>query len=112
MSRKPRPTGVPKGRPLDGTAPTAILPVSELEASDPLATELHQRFSLLYGGVIYDAMRFDLRLRSPFVLDHRIKPVWRLPGQQVLFGPALTCKGDLIQDESHLDDRVRIPYQI
>lgn len=108
MSRKRHPTDVPTGRPPDGTIPAAVLPESEQESYDPRHAELHRRFSLLYGGVVYDAMRFDLRLRMPFVLDRHIKPAWRLPERSVLFGPALTCKGELVQHESHIDDRVRI----
>lgn len=71
-------------------------------------TQLRERFGRLYAGVVYDAMRFDLHHRHPFVVDHRIKPAWPLPAQHVLFGPTFTCRGERVQDEQHLDDSVRI----
>ena len=108
MSRRPHPTGVLAGRPLGVPDQTATPPETGPRPSDPQDAELHRRFALLYGGLVYDAMRFDLRLSKPFVLDSRIKPAWRLPERHVLFGPALTCKGERVQAESHIDDRVRI----
>lgn len=68
--------------------------------------ELSQRFSRLYAGVVYDAMRFDLRHKKAFVLHAAIKPAW--PFRQVVCGPAFTCKGERVLDEAHVDDRVRI----
>lgn len=69
---------------------------------------LKERFDRLYGGVVYDAMRFDIQWPRPFVLDHTIKPAWRMPAGEVLFGPAFTCKGERVQDDRHIDDTVRI----
>jgi 4-hydroxy-4-methyl-2-oxoglutarate aldolase len=67
-----------------------------------------QRFARLYAGVVYDAMRFDVRHAEPFVVDAHIKSVWRLPRGQSLCGPAFTCKGQRVLDVKHVDDTVRI----
>lgn len=69
---------------------------------------LTERFSRLYAGVVYDAMRFDVRWAHPFVLSPGIKPAWRLETGHVLFGPAFTCKGERVQDPEQIDDTVRI----
>lgn len=70
--------------------------------------ELSQRFAKLYSGVIYDAMRFDLDLATPFVVDEHIKPAWAMPGGRVLFGPAFTCRGEPVHHRSDIDDTIRI----
>ena len=67
-----------------------------------------QRYSRLYAGVIYDALRFDVRHAEPFVVDAAIKSVWRLPRSQAVCGPAFTCKGQRVLDVKHVDDTVRI----
>jgi 4-hydroxy-4-methyl-2-oxoglutarate aldolase len=69
---------------------------------------LRERYERLYSGVIYDALCFDLGHRRPFVVDHAIKPVWSMTSQRVLFGPAVTCKGERVRDAAHLDDTVRL----
>ena len=69
---------------------------------------LEERFGRLYGGVIYDAMRFDIRWSRPFVLDHAIKPAWPSSAGEVLFGPAFTCTGERVRDDCDIDDTVRI----
>ncbi len=70
--------------------------------------ELQQRFHRLYCGVVYDAMRFDIGYANPFVVDQAIKPAWGLRSNQVLFGHAFTCRGQLVPEEKHIDDTVRI----
>lgn len=67
---------------------------------------LRSRYSKLYAGVVYDAMTFDVKYDKPFVLKKEIKPGWKF--EDVLFGPAFTCKGCKVLDESHIDDTVRI----
>ncbi len=69
-------------------------------------TELRKRYSKLYAGVVYDAMTFDVKYNKPFVLKKEIKPGWDF--DEVLFGPAFTCKGCKVLDKSHIDDTVRI----
>jgi 4-hydroxy-4-methyl-2-oxoglutarate aldolase len=69
---------------------------------------LRQRFDQLYCGVIYDAMYFDLGYSRPFVVDRAIKPAWKLQNRQVLFGHAVTCKGQRVLHEKAIDDKVRI----
>lgn len=60
----------------------------------------------LYCGVIYDTMVFDLKIKEPFLLSKKIKPVWNIT--ENLFGPAFTCKGSPVLDEKYINDRVRI----
>lgn len=67
---------------------------------------LKEKFKKLYSGVIYDAMSFDLKIKKPFLLHKNIKPAWGF--DDVLFGPAFTCKGERVLDESHIDDSIRI----
>jgi len=68
--------------------------------------ELKGGMERLYCGVIYDAMTFDLKFEKPFLLRKEVKPAWPFKG--VLFGPAFTCKGERVSDQSHIDDTVRI----
>jgi 4-hydroxy-4-methyl-2-oxoglutarate aldolase len=69
---------------------------------------LHQRFARLYLGVVYDAMRFDLKVDRAFVVHRSIKPSWPQAPSQSLFGPAFTCKGARVLEPEHIDDTVRI----
>ena len=69
---------------------------------------LQQRYAGLYAGLIYDAMRFDVRYKRSFVVHASLKPAWRLAPGQVLFGHAFTCRGERVQDAEHVDDTVRI----
>jgi 4-hydroxy-4-methyl-2-oxoglutarate aldolase len=69
---------------------------------------LGERFSRLYLGVVYDALRFDLNVRAPFVVNRAIKPVYPLAARETLFGPAFTCRGERVLDPAHIDDTVRI----
>lgn len=71
-------------------------------------TSLRQRYSELYAGLVYDAMRFDVRHKRPFVVHASIKPVAPLGESEVLFGHAFTCKGERVQESEHVDDAVRI----
>ncbi len=71
-------------------------------------TDLRLRYARLYAGLVYDAMRFDVRHKRAFVVDANIKPAWRLPPGRVVFGHAFTCKGERVLEETHIDDRVRI----
>jgi len=59
----------------------------------------------LYSGVIYDAMYFDLGLKD-FVINPSIFPVFEL--NEPVFGPAFTCLGKRVRDESEIDDFVRL----
>src|SRR4051794_21596717 len=72
----------------------------------PAPTELYESAMSLYAGVVYDVLRFDLNLKGPFVLCEQVKPAWGF--KQVLFGPAFTCKSEIVTDPAHLDDTVRI----
>ncbi|MDR1127592.1 MAG: hypothetical protein LBL06_05645 [Treponema sp.] len=65
-----------------------------------------EQFKQLYNGVVYDTMAFDLKIKKPFMLRKEVKPVWGF--SEVVFGPAFTCKGERVLDESHIDDTVRI----
>lgn len=69
---------------------------------------LKERYEKLYSGIVYDAMCFDIKYPQPFVLNEKIKPVWKLPHNKVLFGHAFTCKGQLVFDEKGINDTVRI----
>ena len=68
--------------------------------------ELCERYKRLYAGVVYDALTFDLKVKEPFLLREAIKPSWDF--SEVLFGPAFTCRGERVLDESCIDDTVRI----
>jgi 4-hydroxy-4-methyl-2-oxoglutarate aldolase len=68
---------------------------------------LAARYSRLYLGLVYDALRFDLNASTPFVVHREIKPTYPL-GSEVVFGPAFTCLGRRVLDPAHLDDSVRI----
>ncbi len=70
--------------------------------------DLHRRFSRLYLGVVYDAMRFDLRVDGAFVVHREIKPSWPLAPDEVLFGQAFTCRGARVLEPDHIDDTIRI----
>lgn len=70
--------------------------------------QLHERFRRLYLGVVYDALRFDLNEREPFVVHREIKPIYPLRAEEVVCGPAFTCRGERVLDPAHLDDAVRI----
>lgn len=67
---------------------------------------MKNRYSKLYAGVVYDAMTFDIKYSKPFVLSKQIKPAWDF--EDVLFGPAFTCRGCKVLDCSHIDDSIRI----
>ena len=67
--------------------------------------DLHRRYARLYLGVVYDAMRFDLKVDRAFVVHRDLKPTW--PGDTV-FGTAFTCKGRRVLEPEHIDDAVRI----
>jgi len=68
---------------------------------------LQSRFQRLYAGLIYDTMQFDLRLARPFVVHHSLRAAWPI-GQQVVCGPAFTCRGEPVRHESQVRDLVRI----
>jgi 4-hydroxy-4-methyl-2-oxoglutarate aldolase len=70
--------------------------------------DFHRRFSRLYLGVVYDAMRFDLRVDRAFVVHRAIKPSWPLGPEDVLFGQAFTCRGARVLEPDHIDDTIRI----
>ncbi len=67
---------------------------------------LAERFKKLYAGVVYDTMAFDIKVKQCFLLDKNIKPCWNF--DEVLFGPAFTCKGERVLNEEHIDDTVRL----
>ena len=68
--------------------------------------KLNLEFSKLYSGVIYDTMTFDLKVNYCFLLRKEIKPAWNF--DDVLFGPAFTCQGSRVLDETHIDDTIRL----
>lgn len=63
-------------------------------------------FQDLYSGIVYDAIKFDIKYEKPFVLRKEIKRGWSF--NNVLFGPAFTCKGEKILNEKQIQDNVRI----
>lgn len=69
--------------------------------------DLNERYRRLYSGVVYDAMKFDVKHPQPFVLHRGIQ---RVTGAYVpLVGRAFTCYGETIQPERAKEvDRVRI----
>lgn len=67
---------------------------------------LSERYKKLYAGVVYDAMEFDLKLKHSFMLAEAIKPAWKF--EEVLFGPAFTCKGEKVVSPEHIDDTIRL----
>lgn len=69
-------------------------------------SKLVERAKKLYAGVIYDTMTFDLKVKKNFMIDDKVKPCWNF--DEVLFGPAFTCKGERVLDEGHIDDTVRL----
>ncbi len=69
-------------------------------------TNIKARYEKLYAGVVYDAMEFDLKLKHNFLLAQTIKPCWKF--DEVLFGPAFTCKGEKVLNADHIDDTVRL----
>jgi regulator of RNase E activity RraA len=80
------------------------------EAPEPASRperELARRFRALYAGVVYDAVRFDLRWDRPFVVDRALAPCWPAGGR-TLFGHAVTCRGTRVAEPEHIDDTVRI----
>lgn len=68
--------------------------------------QLVERYKKLYGGVVFDAMTFDLKVRYNFMISKAVKPCWNF--KDVLFGPAFTCKGERVLAPEHIDDTVRI----
>ncbi len=68
---------------------------------------LRQRFERLYAGLVYDAMTFDLKHPEPFVVHHALESVWP-GGDQVICGPAFTCRGEPVRAPEHINDLVRI----
>ncbi len=68
--------------------------------------DLCTRYKKLYAGVVYDALTFDLKAKEPFLLREAIKPSWDF--LEVMFGPAFTCRGERVLDESCVDDTIRI----
>lgn len=73
-----------------------------------MTDSLAKAFEALYGGVVYDAMTFDLEVDYPFVLSRSIGPIWRRPECTPLFGPAFTCRGSRVGSKAEIDDLVRI----
>lgn len=69
---------------------------------------MSRRFERLYSGIIFDTMQHDMAYSKPFVLDMAIKPLWKLPRGQVLFGHAFTCKGQRLLHEADIDETVRL----
>lgn len=68
---------------------------------------LQERYARLYGGLVYDAMAFDVGHRHPFVVHRDVANRWPL-GDTVVCGPAFTCRGERVRDAAHVDDLVRI----
>ena len=64
---------------------------------------LRQRYERLYAGLVYDAMTFDVQYREPFVVHHAVRSIWPLP-DQVVCGPAFTCRGGLVRAPEHIDE--------
>jgi 4-hydroxy-4-methyl-2-oxoglutarate aldolase len=62
----------------------------------------------LYGGLVYDALRFDLEVAEPFVLDAAITAAPGQPIDVVAAGPVFTCGGEVVVDPSEIDDLLRI----
>ena len=74
--------------------------------SKVLDKSMTTRAKALYAGVVYDTLAFDLMYKKSFMLRKEVKPSYYFT--DVLFGPAFTCKGERVLDESHIDDTVRL----
>lgn len=61
--------------------------------------ELHERYSRLYSGVVYDTLHEDIRPKLPYVLSKDIKPAWDY--REVLCGVAFTVQGAVLTDKSN-----------
>jgi len=71
--------------------------------------DLVQRYQALYSGVIYDALQFDIKVAEQTVVHRDVKPVWQDGNAPVIFGPAITCRGESVRDPNqHIDDMVRM----
>lgn len=68
---------------------------------------LRQRYERLYAGLVYDAMTFDVRYPEPFVVHHALGALGA-PSDQVVCGPAFTCRGEPVRSSEHINDLVRI----
>lgn len=60
---------------------------------------LHDGFSRLYSGVVYDTLHEDIKPPMPYVLSKAIKPSWDF--DDVLCGVAFTVQGAILTDKSH-----------
>lgn len=67
---------------------------------------LKERYEKLYGGVIYDTMKHDIKYPQPFVLHQSIKPAWKM--NKPLFGHAFTVCGHIEYREEDMNDTNRI----
>ena len=72
--------------------------------------EIEKIMHLLYSGVIYDALYFDLNYRKSFILDSSIKSIQK--SISPCFGYAFTCKGGQIISEKEIDDEIRLKIYI
>jgi 4-hydroxy-4-methyl-2-oxoglutarate aldolase len=70
--------------------------------------DLYRRYARLYLGLVYDALRFDLKVDRAFVVHRAIKPTWTPGPDESLFGPAFTCRGQRVLEPEQIDDTVRI----
>ncbi len=61
--------------------------------------KLHEGYSSLYSGVVYDTLHEDIKPRLPYVLSKSIKPSWDF--DDVLCGPAFTVRGAILTDKQH-----------
>lgn len=62
--------------------------------------------NLLYSGLVYDCLAFDIKMERPFLLSRKIKPIWNFTS--IVFGPCFTCRGEQVLDQSHINDDIRL----
>jgi 4-hydroxy-4-methyl-2-oxoglutarate aldolase len=69
--------------------------------------DLVKTYQQLYSGVVFDVLCHDIGLKYPYVVSRDVKPL--VTNQtEVLFGQAVTCKGQRVLRPEHVDDSVRL----
>jgi len=69
-------------------------------------TNYLNEYQKLYGGVIYDTLEFDIKIKKPFCITNRVQRVTY--HTKPMFGPVFTCEGNLIKRKEDINDDLRI----
>jgi regulator of RNase E activity RraA len=80
--------------------------INPLNITEKKNMELKKRYKVLYSGVIYDTMYYDIKWDQPFTLHQAIKPAWNIP--YPIFGHAFTVRGHVEYHEKDINDTLRI----